>query len=856
MSMFDFVKRSNQLMFGAAKESLKDYTKDIAELGSAANQVREKLSSTTRTARDTMAGFKSRGIVSGISNWFYGKEFEMNDADEALFDEDSFDSGNPELNADSENAEPDALTASSMKELVKGQVSSMYKIGSKQTEASIANTAEIVTSISKSSAEIIAAVNNVNSSLITISGKLDGLVELLKPQRQEQSNRNGSWFNENGEFTIRSIMEGFKNSNNMSGSLGYLGMASSLLSDPNMRKMFFTPENLVSMFVMDPLKRNVNVGGKSIDQWGNQFQEFTHNMVQDAIQSLIEKTPFGSMVMGTDKYRGNLGRAENQYTKEAAVFDKATRHSIISVIPEYLKKLTEAVTGQKWNINEQGYLTTKTQSNPYSNIGNVLNGASLSYEKEEEINRLVNSSNPNIDSTDSENAQKAWIWVVVHSIIYSGNRKHITAKNIVDMVTSPRLEEYISQAEQIFKIYSSGRQVSNPRKILRDVLLVIASNKSSASALASAGNKYMKDIENSAEDISENNPLAAQYVNQSRLDWNTSVNNLKANQGSVQYETEKRRYEERMRREAEESWKSGTVRPGMFKDSYIDNYVQRKSEEWERSHPSPDKEEEVTSRIGNGNSGSGFSRFIEDMNKYSKSIYDILNEGVVNVRIVTSNVNQQRNTRTRRVVARRRRATVGNESDADGDGGGDAGHPEDVADTQPIVDTSGSMCNSNDSIGKAYAIGHYLAKCSITTALQTSMQDGDGIEDSAKVRQLISKIDDPKLKQEMTKAAESVLTKENNDGKEPKQQSFLGKLLTGLGAKFVPKIKTALSFVLKPFTAIFSGIKTLIMKYFTWVKKNLNQAKTGAGLIKRGVSGLFQVHKYNKAIKNGEDILF
>ena len=77
MSMFDFVKRSNQLMFGAAKESLKDYTRDISELGTAANQVRDKLSSTTRTARETMSGFKSHGIVSGISNWFYGKEFEM-----------------------------------------------------------------------------------------------------------------------------------------------------------------------------------------------------------------------------------------------------------------------------------------------------------------------------------------------------------------------------------------------------------------------------------------------------------------------------------------------------------------------------------------------------------------------------------------------------------------------------------------------------------------------------------------------------------------------------------------------------------------------------------------------------------
>lgn len=32
----------------------------------------------------------------------------------------------------------------------------------------------------------------------------------------------------------------------------------------------------------------------------------------------------------------------------------------------------------------------------------------------------------------------------------------------------------------------------------------------------------------------------------------------------------------------------------------------------------------------------------------------------------------------------------------------------------PIVDTSGSMCNTNDSIGKALAIGHYLAKCSST----------------------------------------------------------------------------------------------------------------------------------------------
>ena len=205
MSMFDFVKRSNQLMFGAAKESLTDYTRELSELGNAANQVREKLSSGTRSARDTMNNYKSTGIVSGISNWFYGKEFELGDSDEMLFDNHEFNSGNPEWQDNDSEEAPSPLTNSSMKELVKGQVSSMYKIGSKQTEAGIANTAEIVSTMTKSSAEIIASINNVNSSLITISGKIDSLVEAIRPPQQSQSGSNDGWFDSNGRFTVRKL---------------------------------------------------------------------------------------------------------------------------------------------------------------------------------------------------------------------------------------------------------------------------------------------------------------------------------------------------------------------------------------------------------------------------------------------------------------------------------------------------------------------------------------------------------------------------------------------------------------------------------------------------------------------------
>lgn len=896
MSMFDFVKRTNQLMFGAAKESLTDYTRDISELGNAATQVRDKLSSGTKTARDTMTTFKSKGLVSSVSNWFYGKEYELNDADEMLFDNAEFRSGNPEWDNDTEEADTSALTTSSMKELVKGQVSSMYKIGSKQTEAGIANTAEIVTNISKSSAEIVAAVNNVNSSLIAISGKLDGLVELLKPVQKNQSTATNSWTDSDGRFTIRSLMEGIKNPNNYAGSAGMVGTVASMLSDPNMRQMFLTPENLVSMFIMDPLIRNPSkaLGGRSVDSYGRQFRDFTHNMIEDAIQTLIERTPLGD-VMGRDKYRGNLGRTENQYTKEAAVFDKATRHSIISVIPEYLKKLTEAVTGQQWNINERGYLTTKTQANPYSRIGSTLNSASLNWDDEKRIGTLAANSGINIDYEDMENAQKAWIWVAVHFVIYGGNRNKIGAKTIMDMIASPKLDMYLDKAVQVFNAYSGGESKKNARKILNDVLLTICSDKRSASALAAAGNRYMEEIERAAQEVSENNPLADQYSNRSTLNWDTAVNNLTSDFRQVNEEADRRRYEEEFLRDYYE--KHGRSKWSKMRAEAEKNQALA---EYDKAHPSSNKEEEVTSRIGMGNSKAGFGSFVNELNKYSKSIYDILSKGVINVRLVTGNLEPNRTQKGKRVHKLRvKKASSGGSSDDSSDGEPDVEPTEEVAsgsstatgwldNTVDEIRTNGFVNTVRGKISEASnAVGTYYTNTKntlmmesisnkvnaenstvsdmdkqrvqmVNTALQTAMQDGDGTEDRTKIRSIISNIQDSALKQEMTKVADSVLTKESTGDKEPKSNSLFGRLLTGLGSK----IKSAFSFVLKPIGFVLNGMKKGLSTAWGWMKKGLSaywswtkkvwasgveDGKRGINTIKGGISDYRDAAAQSKA---------
>ena len=901
MSMFDFVKRSNQLMFGAAKESLTDYTRDLSELGNAANQVREKLSSGTRSARDTMNNYKSTGIVSGISNWFYGKEFELGDSDEMLFDNHEFNSGNPEWQDNDSEEAPSPLTNSSMKELVKGQVSSMYKIGSKQTEAGIANTAEIVSTMTKSSAEIIASINNVNSSLIAISGKIDSLVEAIRPPQQSQSGSNDGWFDSNGRFTVRSMMQGLMNPSNLSGSVGMAGSVASILTDPNMRKMFLTPENLISMFVMDPLKnKDFDVlGGHSVDYYGKKFQTMTHNMIEETIEKLIEKTPLGEII-GKEKYRGNLGKVDNQYTKEAAVFDKATRHTIVSIIPEYLKKMTEAITGQKWNINEKGYLTTKEQANPYSRIGNVLHDASLDYEDYKHLSKVAEDKGSKISSSEMDDAQRAWIWVIVQYVIYDEGRDNITGKTIRGMLMSPKLDMYLEKAAQIYNASSGNKSKKKAKKILRDVLMMICEDRQSAASLAAAGNKYMRQIEGKAQDISDNDPTAGQYVNQSSLNFDTTLNNFLSNQKEINRSRERERFEQKTREDLEKSVGGA----GKLKNMKIEADLKKALEAWDKANPSSEKEEEVTSRIGlgGGNTKGGFNDFIKEMNQFSKGIYDILKSGVINVKIVTDTNPQNNNNQQRSKKKRRRRKKKTNNKGSSDDGGGDADVIEDVEDateeeettsstmddiasivqarneanpiqtftnnfvsdvkSNGLVSTVKSRLNAGKEIvkdkytntkntlklesisDKVNAEGSKVSEMDkqrvqmVNTALQTAMQDGNGVEDKSKIRQLISNIDDQDLKQEMSKLADSVLTKESSDDeKGGKPKSLIGRLLGGIGGK----LKSAFSFVLKPVTALLSTIGKGLKTYWEWTKKTwksgLEDGKRGVGKIKNALFG-------------------
>jgi murein DD-endopeptidase MepM/ murein hydrolase activator NlpD len=127
------------------------------------------------------------------------------------------------------------------------------------------------------------------------------------------------------------------------------------------------------------------------------------------------------------------------------------------------------------------------------------------------------------------------------------------------------------------------------------------------------------------------------------------------------------------------------------------------------------------------------------------------------------------------------------------------------------------------------------------------MQDGDGVEDRSKIRMMIANIQDPNLKQEMTKVADSVLTKESSKDEEPKSNSLFGRLLTGLGSK----IKSAFSFVLKPIGFLLKGIGKGLKAYWNWTKSvwasGVEDGKRGINTIKGGISDYRDAAAQSKA---------
>ncbi len=356
-----FLKRSLEILGGTAVDIGKDYTSNFQELITDAASIKSTVIQGARDAKDTFERMKNgTGPIKGVLNWFYAKEGETSQWD--LDDADSdFDAGtNFDVDGDEdENKGPGMLNVSDARDLTRGHINSMFKIASKISEAQIANTAEIVSTVNSRSSEVIASINNVNSTLMGISKQIDSIAKIVTAGAQKRERKDyDSLVNYDGRLTLGGVFDASKNavSNSTLSTMGSF-MKTAISSG------MVTPEMVVrlgyDMFLGD--KKFKGLGDQSLNQLGGKVNDAIGQGISDALNSIISNKYF-------KKYFGDLkeetrsnnfkGYIQNEYTRDAAMFDGMTRKSIVDVIPGYLKMIHEDLSGNKTSVNDRGQIVS------------------------------------------------------------------------------------------------------------------------------------------------------------------------------------------------------------------------------------------------------------------------------------------------------------------------------------------------------------------------------------------------------------------------------------------------------------------------------------------------------------------
>ena len=383
-----FLKRAMEIVKFDIEQTGKEYASNLIKLKNDAKAVASQMQgeSTVMEVQSTFKRMKSGNIIKDISNWFYNNadEFEA----ESLKDDD-FDFGGP--SDDMGDEDKPKLSIPSSSESSK-QLAAMYKIGAKQAEAALANTAELVTTINTRSSEIISAVNNVNSTLgkinSTLENKLEKLIQLSTVQIEAQTERyrNDGMTDDNGRLTLSKMYETFKSSNIVS-SNPYVSMFMTML--PSI-KQDASPENIFNM-LMSMGRESITVKGRSINDWGKSFNDITDAFTQRMMRSFMEnptiKKYFFNREQGTGGSTDYSQYRVNNYNTERALFDNKTRQTIIDIIPGYLKSIDNALNHRELHINEYGKLTTENvQVNKFNAVTDkAISSQALDYRRMEKI---------------------------------------------------------------------------------------------------------------------------------------------------------------------------------------------------------------------------------------------------------------------------------------------------------------------------------------------------------------------------------------------------------------------------------------------------------------------------------------
>lgn len=346
------VKRTLDIIKSGVDTKVKDYTSNWTSFRNDAREVKDILIKGETNAADTVQKLKRTGITKKISEWFYGAETEFDSSgSDSDFDPGFSVESSSDNKLDGEKSSS-SLTYESMKDLSAKQTGMMVKIGRRQTEQSVANTAEVISTINNRTAEMVAVMNNINTSLKGVNDRLDKLIKIqsvgIEAEEERALNSEGGIYDSEGRLSLKGIFDAAKSSGG-----GYIGSSLGMLGN---LKGGITPDMLFGL-VLDKALNKPMSGGKSINQMGKEFNEFIGNSIQTALTGVLESKVFTDLFGNITGFNAGRDYGElrtNRYDTKRAQFDGMTRHSIVKIMPELLIKLNENVSGKSYHINQNG----------------------------------------------------------------------------------------------------------------------------------------------------------------------------------------------------------------------------------------------------------------------------------------------------------------------------------------------------------------------------------------------------------------------------------------------------------------------------------------------------------------------
>lgn len=512
----NLVTQTLNILQGGVKEAGKDYFSNMIAFYNDAKNVKNTLINSGTDVSDTFARLKRTNVTKAISDWFYqeesSSEMELNgNADEFDPGFKGSDSDSPKL--DGESGKPSGLTVDAMMNISNKQTNAILKVGRRQNEQSVANTAEIISTIDTRSAEMITSLNNINKTLLGISSRLDKIIELQAVPLTDQKEIDKGGLYQDGNLSLMRIFEATKQNVLTTGPMSLLTTGIDML-----RSGSLTPTALAGIGIKG-LAGKIKVNGKSFDDWGNAFNELIGTATQTAMNEMINSNFFQKYIGKITGFEGNKDYGTivpNHYDNKRAMFDGMTRQSIVNVIPEMLAKINESLSGQSYSLDSRGKWVAGPVKNEFNEVTRASFGSSGL--KDNTINSISNagvqSIGKKIPTADIEKAAKALTMAIVMNQHVRGDRAFTISQLKGD------LTDQVIQACEVLTM--TGGDPKYWAKVCNSIIIQLSSGMMDAAGFVRNVNDSVQKMINEATQFAQSGKQNASQA--STLSFNMAAN--------------------------------------------------------------------------------------------------------------------------------------------------------------------------------------------------------------------------------------------------------------------------------------------------------------------------------------------